>query len=109
MAIPDVLAHGKSYERGFMKKYDGHKLCMTYEHDFMKKREGHKVCTKSRAESSFDWFLCAPSLNSMGSRMSTVSQKNSTVINFARCHAHSRVSIGFSYTTSEIQNTCHSR
>ncbi|RZS19809.1 hypothetical protein BHM03_00052249 [Ensete ventricosum] len=27
LAIPDVLAHGKSYEHGFAKKYDGHKLC----------------------------------------------------------------------------------
>ncbi|RRT31946.1 hypothetical protein B296_00043917 [Ensete ventricosum] len=27
MAIPDVLAHGKSYEHGFVKKSDGHKLC----------------------------------------------------------------------------------
>ncbi|RRT31408.1 hypothetical protein B296_00057816 [Ensete ventricosum] len=27
LAIPDVLAHGKSYEHGFMKKRDGHKLC----------------------------------------------------------------------------------
>ncbi|RWV78089.1 hypothetical protein GW17_00060998 [Ensete ventricosum] len=35
-AIHDVLAHGKSYEHGFMKKCDGHKLC---------------------AESSFDRFF----------------------------------------------------
>ncbi|RWV86069.1 hypothetical protein GW17_00052080 [Ensete ventricosum] len=27
MAIPTVLAHGKSYEYGFTKKHDGHKLC----------------------------------------------------------------------------------
>ncbi|RWW46563.1 hypothetical protein BHE74_00047501 [Ensete ventricosum] len=27
LAIPDVLAHGKSYEHGFTKKHDGHKLC----------------------------------------------------------------------------------
>ncbi|RZS12126.1 hypothetical protein BHM03_00043520 [Ensete ventricosum] len=27
LAIPDVLAHGKSYEHGFMKKRNGHKLC----------------------------------------------------------------------------------
>ncbi|RWV86958.1 hypothetical protein BHE74_00029791, partial [Ensete ventricosum] len=36
-AIPDVLAHAKSYKHGFMKKYDGHQLC-----------------AKSHAESSFD-------------------------------------------------------
>ncbi|RZR75304.1 hypothetical protein BHM03_00054359 [Ensete ventricosum] len=37
----------------------------------------------------------------MVSRMSMVSQKNTTVINVAS----SRVSIGFSCTVSEIQNT----
>ncbi|RZS23069.1 hypothetical protein BHM03_00055921 [Ensete ventricosum] len=26
LAIPDVLAHGKSYEQGFAKKLDGHNL-----------------------------------------------------------------------------------
>ncbi|RWV80691.1 hypothetical protein GW17_00057996, partial [Ensete ventricosum] len=36
LVIPDVLAHGKSYEHGFMKKRVGHKLC---------------------AESSFDRFF----------------------------------------------------
>ncbi|RWW40995.1 hypothetical protein BHE74_00053546 [Ensete ventricosum] len=40
LAIPDVLAHGKSYEHGFMKKCDGHKLC-----------------AKSRADSSFNRFF----------------------------------------------------
>ncbi|RRT80820.1 hypothetical protein B296_00007406, partial [Ensete ventricosum] len=27
LAIPNVLGHGKSYEHGFMKKRDSHKLC----------------------------------------------------------------------------------
>ncbi|RRT33495.1 hypothetical protein B296_00054991 [Ensete ventricosum] len=27
LAIPDVLDHGKSYEHGFVKKHDGHKIC----------------------------------------------------------------------------------
>ncbi|RZS04916.1 hypothetical protein BHM03_00035325, partial [Ensete ventricosum] len=40
LAIPDVLAHGKSYEHGFTKKCNGHKLC-----------------AKSRVESSFDRFF----------------------------------------------------
>ncbi|RRT55000.1 hypothetical protein B296_00031534, partial [Ensete ventricosum] len=40
LAIPDVLAHGKSYEHGFTIKYDGHKLC-----------------TKLRADSSFYRFF----------------------------------------------------
>ncbi|RZS29421.1 hypothetical protein BHM03_00063150, partial [Ensete ventricosum] len=35
LAIPDVLAYGKSYEHGFMKK-----------------RDDHKLHAKSRAESS---------------------------------------------------------
>ncbi|RWV97296.1 hypothetical protein GW17_00039928, partial [Ensete ventricosum] len=39
-AIPEVLAHVKSYEHGFAKKYDGHKLC-----------------AKSRVKSSFDRFF----------------------------------------------------
>ncbi|RRT32807.1 hypothetical protein B296_00055984 [Ensete ventricosum] len=41
----------------------------------------------------------------MVSRMSIVSRKNTTVINFAQ----NRVSINFSCTISEIQNTGHSR
>ncbi|RZS05606.1 hypothetical protein BHM03_00036144, partial [Ensete ventricosum] len=40
LAIPDILAQGKSYEHGFAKKHDGHKLC-----------------EKSSAESSFDRFF----------------------------------------------------
>ncbi|RWW58747.1 hypothetical protein BHE74_00034354, partial [Ensete ventricosum] len=36
LAIPKVLAHGKSYEHGFMKKRDNHKLF---------------------AQSRFDWFF----------------------------------------------------
>ncbi|RWW13488.1 hypothetical protein GW17_00022791, partial [Ensete ventricosum] len=38
--IPNVLTHGKSYEHGFMKK-----------------RDGHKLCAQSRAKSSFYRFL----------------------------------------------------
>ncbi|RRT58822.1 hypothetical protein B296_00046281 [Ensete ventricosum] len=41
----------------------------------------------------------------MGSRISTVSQKNSTVMN----RAQSQDSIGFSCTVLEIQNISHSR
>ncbi|RZS09689.1 hypothetical protein BHM03_00040790 [Ensete ventricosum] len=66
MAIPDVLAHRKSYEHGFAKNLDG-----------------HKIFTKSRAEFSFDWFFVHHLKNSkywpfstfepMGSRTITVS------------------------------------
>ncbi|RWW37891.1 hypothetical protein BHE74_00056935 [Ensete ventricosum] len=45
----------------------------------------------------------------MGSCTSTVSRKNSTVINFAQSRAQSRVSIYFSCTVSEFQNTGHSQ
>ncbi|RWV86650.1 hypothetical protein GW17_00051432 [Ensete ventricosum] len=38
-----------------------------------------------------------------------VSRKNVTAINFARSHAQSQVSIGFSCTVLEIQNIGHSR
>ncbi|RWV98408.1 hypothetical protein GW17_00038757, partial [Ensete ventricosum] len=40
LAIPIILAQVKSYEHGFTKKYDNHKLC-----------------AKSRAKSSFDRFF----------------------------------------------------
>ncbi|RWW38768.1 hypothetical protein BHE74_00055970, partial [Ensete ventricosum] len=40
LAIPNVLAHGKSYEHGFMKKHSG-----------------HEFCAKSRTKSSFDQFF----------------------------------------------------
>ncbi|RZS11304.1 hypothetical protein BHM03_00042622 [Ensete ventricosum] len=40
LAFPDVLAHGKSYEQGFVKKCDGHKLC-----------------TKSHADPNLDLFI----------------------------------------------------
>ncbi|RRT32215.1 hypothetical protein B296_00054837, partial [Ensete ventricosum] len=31
LAIPDVLAHGKSYGHGIVKKRDGHKVCAKVE------------------------------------------------------------------------------
>ncbi|RZS14606.1 hypothetical protein BHM03_00046318 [Ensete ventricosum] len=45
----------------------------------------------------------------MRSLTNTVSRENATVIHFARSRAQSRVSIGFSCTISEIQNTGHSQ
>ncbi|RWV77477.1 hypothetical protein GW17_00061686, partial [Ensete ventricosum] len=33
LAIPNVLAHGKSYEHDFVKKRDGHKFCMKLNFD----------------------------------------------------------------------------
>ncbi|RRT43169.1 hypothetical protein B296_00050310, partial [Ensete ventricosum] len=40
LAIPNILALGKSYK-----------------HDFVKKHDGHKLCTKFRTKSSFDRFI----------------------------------------------------
>ncbi|RRT31719.1 hypothetical protein B296_00053124 [Ensete ventricosum] len=40
LAINDVLVHGKSYELGFTKK-----------------RDGHKLCAEITCESSFDRFF----------------------------------------------------
>ncbi|RWW00695.1 hypothetical protein GW17_00036321 [Ensete ventricosum] len=45
----------------------------------------------------------------MGSRTSTVSRKNATVINFAQSLAQSLILISFSSTISEFQNTAHSQ
>ncbi|RRT33536.1 hypothetical protein B296_00035083 [Ensete ventricosum] len=47
LANPNVLAHGRSYKNGFMKKCDG-----------------HKHYAKSRPESSFDWFYVHHLINS---------------------------------------------
>ncbi|RWW37470.1 hypothetical protein BHE74_00057408 [Ensete ventricosum] len=45
----------------------------------------------------------------MGSLTNTISRKNTMVINFARNHMQSYVSIRFSCTISEIQNTGYSK
>ncbi|RRT68288.1 hypothetical protein B296_00034305 [Ensete ventricosum] len=45
----------------------------------------------------------------MGSRMSMVSRKNATIINFAQRNAQSLVLVSFSCTVSEFQNTHHSQ
>ncbi|RZS21244.1 hypothetical protein BHM03_00053859 [Ensete ventricosum] len=74
-----------SYEHGFVKKRDGHKLCTkvefrsifrapsqkfkilvipillahgkSYKHGSVKKYDGHKLCAKLPVESSFDRFF----------------------------------------------------
>ncbi|RWV77902.1 hypothetical protein GW17_00061210 [Ensete ventricosum] len=65
---------------------------MSYEHGFVKKYDGDKLCAKSRAESIFDRFFVHrlgnskywpfPMYYAMGSHMNTVSRKNAMVINF---------------------------
>ncbi|RRT31241.1 hypothetical protein B296_00058282 [Ensete ventricosum] len=112
LAFSDVLAQGKSYEHGFVKK-----------------RDDHKHCVKSCAESSFNRFfvhclfefrsifhapsrkfkiLANPNVLAHGKSYEHGFVKNATVINFTRSHASSRVSIGFTCTISKIQNTGHS-
>ncbi|RWW37082.1 hypothetical protein BHE74_00057841 [Ensete ventricosum] len=94
LAILDILAHGKSYEHSFTKKLEGHILCTNRAQIvrpwFHEKCDGHKLCAKCRAESTFDRFFVHRLRNSkyrlfptyypMESRMSMISQKNSTVI-----------------------------
>ncbi|RRT35458.1 hypothetical protein B296_00051814 [Ensete ventricosum] len=81
LAIPNILANGKSYEHSFTKKHDGHKVARkvtfrsvfcapsqkfkilvipnvlahgkSYEHGFTKKFNGHKL----RTNSCFDLFF----------------------------------------------------
>ncbi|RRT68474.1 hypothetical protein B296_00032792, partial [Ensete ventricosum] len=77
LAFSNVLAHGKLFEL-----------------DFVKKRDGYKFCAKSPRRLSFDRFLihrlrnskyCPfPTYKAMGCHTSTVSRKNTTVINFAQ-------------------------
>ncbi|RZR82669.1 hypothetical protein BHM03_00009133 [Ensete ventricosum] len=94
LAIPNVLAHWKSYELDFMKKCDGHKLYAKSSFDrFFVHRLGN---------SKFKPF---PMFLPLGSCTSLVSQKNAMVINFAQSCMQSRVSIDFSCSISEIQNT----
>ncbi|RRT36314.1 hypothetical protein B296_00056303, partial [Ensete ventricosum] len=45
-AIPDVLAHEKSYEHSFMKNCNGHKLCAksSFKRFFMQRLKNSKYC-----------------------------------------------------------------
>ncbi|RZS24281.1 hypothetical protein BHM03_00057332, partial [Ensete ventricosum] len=116
LAIPNVLAHRKSYEYGFTKKHDG-----------------HKICTKLRAKSSFNRFfmhhlkfkiLTIPNILAPSRKFKILAipnilaheksyehgfTKKYDVINIMTSHTRSGVSIGFSYTISKIQNTGHSK
>ncbi|RWW72256.1 hypothetical protein BHE74_00019943 [Ensete ventricosum] len=81
LAFHDVLAHGKSYEHGFMKKYDGQKLC-----------------AKCHSEWSFDWFFMHRFRNSKYWPSRRISPWEV-----------SRVLISFSCTIPKVQNIGHSR
>ncbi|RWV76836.1 hypothetical protein BHE74_00056934, partial [Ensete ventricosum] len=55
-------------------------------------------------------ILAIPNTLALGkSDISKVLRKNMTVINFAQCHAESRVSIDFSCTVTKFQNIGHSQ
>ncbi|RRT31454.1 hypothetical protein B296_00056620 [Ensete ventricosum] len=77
LAIPDILDHGKSYEYGFTKKCNGHKLS--------------RSCKQSRVSIGFSCTV---------SEIQNTGQSQSI---------SPRVSIGFSCTVSEIQNTGQSQ
>ncbi|RWV83439.1 hypothetical protein GW17_00054946, partial [Ensete ventricosum] len=82
---------------------------------FRKKCDSHKLYAKSSFNQFFVYrlgnskFKLFPTYLPIGSRMSLVSQKNATVINFVQSHVQSRVSIDFSCSISKIQNTGHSQ
>ncbi|RZS12612.1 hypothetical protein BHM03_00044080 [Ensete ventricosum] len=61
LAIPNILAHGKSYEHGFVKKRDGHKSCA---------KSSFKQFFVLRLENSKYWSF--PTYLPMGSRKSMV-------------------------------------
>ncbi|RWW69708.1 hypothetical protein BHE74_00022673 [Ensete ventricosum] len=87
LAIPNVLAHGKSYEYGFMKKCDDHKLCT--------KSSVNRVFMHHIGNLKYWLFLM---YLPMGTRMSMVSRKNVTIINSI---TQNHVSIRFSCTISK--------
>ncbi|RRT57163.1 hypothetical protein B296_00005285 [Ensete ventricosum] len=123
LAIPNVIAHGKSYELGFTKKLDGHILCP-------------KSCT----ELSFDRFFVHCLRNSKYWPFPTVEFRSifrapswkfkilpiPDVLAYEKTYEHgfakeldghilhanraqSRVSIDFSCTVPKIQNIGHSQ
>ncbi|RRT65167.1 hypothetical protein B296_00027787, partial [Ensete ventricosum] len=98
LAFPNVLAYRKSYEHGFVKKYDGHKLYV--------KSSFNRFFVYRLRNSKFKPF---PTYLPLGNRTSSVSSKNTMVINFAQSHEQSQVSNDFSCTFSEIQNTGNSQ
>ncbi|RRT70002.1 hypothetical protein B296_00026254, partial [Ensete ventricosum] len=84
LAIPNVLAHVKTYEYGFTNKSGVHKLCMKscFDRFFMHRLRNSK-------------YYLFPMYFPIGSRTSTVSWKNITVINFVQSHVQGRDSISF--------------
>ncbi|RWV80035.1 hypothetical protein BHE74_00058753 [Ensete ventricosum] len=95
LAFANILAHGRSYENGFTKKCDSHKLCVKLHEELRFDR-----FFVHRLGISKYWSF--PTYLPMGNRMSLVSIKNVTIINFEQCHAQNRVSIGFSCIVSKF-------
>ncbi|RRT31204.1 hypothetical protein B296_00059110 [Ensete ventricosum] len=57
LAIPIILAHGKSYKHSFVKKYDGHKLCAK---SHSKLRFDHFSCTVLEFQNTSDSQCISP-------------------------------------------------
>ncbi|RRT31160.1 hypothetical protein B296_00058143, partial [Ensete ventricosum] len=96
LVFPVLLAHRKSYKHAFAKNTTV--INIAHIHALSRVSIGFS-CAVSEIQNN------GHSRCIMVRRMSMVSRKNVTVINFAQ----SRVSIGFSCTVSEIQNTGLSR
>ncbi|RWW83247.1 hypothetical protein BHE74_00008245 [Ensete ventricosum] len=81
LAIPNVLAHGKSYEHSSTMKCDDHKLYIksSFDRFFV-----HRLINSEY----YPYPMCFP----IRSHTSTILRKNATVIKFAK----SQVSIDFS-------------
>ncbi|RWV97329.1 hypothetical protein GW17_00039878 [Ensete ventricosum] len=88
---------------------------MSCEHGFVKNHDGHTLCAKSSFNRFFVYhlrnskFKPFPMYLPLGSHTSLDSLKNTTVINVAQSRVQSQVSIDFSCTVFEIQNTVHSQ
>ncbi|RZS29166.1 hypothetical protein BHM03_00062862, partial [Ensete ventricosum] len=155
LAIPDALAHGKSYEHGLAKKLDSHILCANHvqsrvsinfsciipkfkilaipdvlAHGIFELRSVFRAPSRKfkilaisdvlahgklykhgfiKKVTAINFVRTNPNVLAHGKSYEHGFVKNATVINFTQSCVQSRVSIGFTCTVLEIQNTGHSR
>ncbi|RWV82730.1 hypothetical protein GW17_00055747 [Ensete ventricosum] len=130
VAFPDVLAHGKSYEHGFTKKYDGHKLCVKLRADssfyrFFVHRLGNSKYHFGNSKywpfptvefqsvfRALSWkfkILAIPDVLDLGKSYEHGFTKKHNVHKLSRSCEQSQVSIDFLCTVLEIQNTGQSQ
>ncbi|RZS27208.1 hypothetical protein BHM03_00060645 [Ensete ventricosum] len=57
LANPNILAHESNFDRFFVHLPDILDHGKSYEHGFAKKRDSHKLCTKSRVVTNFNRFF----------------------------------------------------